>query len=50
MTSAQVASIDAVERARHCKVCLLADVLEPRLAAGGWSPDACEHPFGEGSL
>lgn len=39
MTAAQVAQRVAVDRARHRKACLLADVLEPRLAAGGWGPE-----------
>lgn len=42
MTPAQVAQRVAVDRARHRKACLLADVLEARLAAGGWGPDVLD--------
>jgi len=44
VTPAQVAERTAVDRARYRKACLLADVLEPRLAAGGWGPDVLTGP------
>lgn len=50
MTPAQVAQRTAVDRARHRKACLLADVLEPRLAAGGWGSDVLTGPAGDPSL
>jgi len=50
VTPAQVAQRTAVDRARHRKACLLADVLEPRLAAGGWSPDVLTAPAGHPAL